>query len=365
MRQLIYAFDWLLFLAVLIISILSLVVNYFLVPNLFTQQLFYIILGLVFFFIFSRVDFRIWKKLGWLGFLGSIIFLLTPLIFGTVTRGAVRWIRMGSFTIQPSELVKPFLIAFFSSFFISDQKIKFKKILAGFLLMFLPVILIFIQPDLGSSLMMGISFLGILFAVGLPLKIFLGAGGLVLVFLPFVWKFLLKDYQKDRVLSFLDPHSDPLGRGYNLIQSTVAVGAGKFFGRGLGKGTQSGLQFLPERHTDFIFASFAENFGFFGVLIFLGVFTFLLWRILKIASQTNDRFGFLFACGVFCLIFTQGFINIGMNLGLLPVTGIPLPLLSYGGSSFLATMIMLGILENICYNMRSRLSSSPQWGNAV
>jgi len=365
MRQSIYAFDWLLFLAVLIISIFSLVVNYFLVPNLFLQQLFYLILGLGVFFIFSRLDFQIWEKLGWLGYLGSIIFLLTPLIFGTITRGAVRWIRIGSFTVQPSELVKPFLIAFFSSFFANEQKIKLKKALVGFLLMLFPAILIFIQPDLGSSLVVGISLLGILFAAGLPLKFFLGAGGAVLAFLPVAWKFFLKSYQKDRILSFLNPHSDPLGRGYNLIQSTVAVGAGKFFGRGLGKGTQSGLQFLPERHTDFMFASFAENFGFFGVLIFLGLFAFLLWRILKITSRTNNNFAFLFGCGAFCLIFAQGFINMGMNLGLLPVTGIPLPLLSYGGSSFLATMIVLGILENICYNMRSRLSSSSEWRNAV
>ena len=266
----------------------------------------------------------------------------------------MRWIRIGSFTVQPSELVKPFLIAFFSSFFAGEEKIGLKKVLGGFFLLLIPAILIFIQPDLGSSLVVAISILGVLFAAGLPLKIFLGIGGTILVFLPLAWKFLLKDYQRDRVLSFLNPHSDPLGRGYNLIQSTVAVGAGKFFGRGLGRGTQSGLQFLPERHTDFMFASFAENFGFLGVLIFLGVFVVLLWRILRIASQTNDNFGFLFACGVFCLIFTQGFINIGMNLGLLPVTGIPLPLLSYGGSSFLATMMMLGILENICYNNKTR-----------
>jgi len=352
MRRSIYTFDWLLFLAILIISIFSLVMNYFLVPNLFPQQTFYLILGLVVFFIFSRLDFQIWEKLGWLEFLGSIIFLLTPLIFGSVTRGAVRWIKLGSFTVQPSELTKPFLIAFFSSFFANNQKIKIKKAFIGFLLLLIPVMLIFIQPDLGSSLVMGVSILGILFAAGFSWRFFLGAGGMGLVFLPVAWRFLLKEYQKDRILSFLNPHLDPLGRGYNLIQSTVAVGAGKFFGRGLGRGTQSGLQFLPERHTDFMFASFAENFGFLGVLIFLGIFIILLWRILKIASLSKSNFAFLFGCGVFCVIFVQGFINIGMNLGLLPVTGIPLPLLSYGGSSFLSTMIMLGILENICYNKR-------------
>jgi len=355
MKQSVYAFDWFLFLPVLIIIIFSLTLNYFLVPSLFSQQLFYVILGLVVFFLFARADFRIWEKLGWLGFGGSIIFLLAPLFFGTVTRGAVRWVRVGSFTVQPSELVKPFLIAFFSSFFAEEERIKFKKAMKGVLLLLAPLFLIFIQPDLGSSVVVGISLLGILFAAGLSWKFFLGGGGLGIVFLPLIWKFLLKDYQRERIFGFLNPHTDPLGRGYNLIQSIAAVGAGKFLGRGLGRGTQSGLQFLPERHTDFMFASFAENFGFLGVLIFLGIFAFLLWRILKIASSTNNNFAFLFSCGVFCLIFAQGFINIGMNLGLLPVTGIPLPLLSYGGSSFLSTMIMLGILENICYNMRSRL----------
>jgi rod shape determining protein RodA len=350
MKQFFSAFDWLFFLAILIITSFSLILNYFLVRDLFPQQIFYIFLGLLTFFVFSRIDFRIWEKLGMFGFLGSIMFLLTLLVFGTITRGAVRWIRLGPFTLQPSELVKPFLIIFFASFFASSEKINLRRVMSGFLLLLIPLFLIFIQPDLGSSLVVGVSWLGILFAWGVSLKIIFGGMGIGIVLFPLIWKFFLREYQKHRILSFLDPQADSLGRGYNLIQSTVAVGAGKFFGRGLGGGTQSSLRFLPERHTDFIFASFAEDFGFLGVVILVLAFGVLLWRILRIAQGAKNPSARLFCFGVFSLLLSQGFINMGMSLGLLPVAGVTFPLLSYGGSSFLATMIMLGIVENICYN---------------
>jgi len=354
MKQFLSGFDWLLFFAILILTILGLVLNGFLVPKLFSQQLFYVFLGLIFFSLFSRIDFRIWEKLGVFGFLGSIAFLLTPLVFGIATRGALRWIKIGPFTLQPSEMAKPFLIIFFALFFSSRKILNFRTVFFAFLLLLVPLFLIFIQPDLGSSLVIVIAWVGILFAAGISLRIILGGIGIGLFSLPLVWKFFLKEYQKHRILSFLNPWADPLGKSYNLIQSTIAVGAGQFFGRGLGRGTQSHLRFLPERHTDFIFASLAEDLGFVGVSILILSFAILLWRILKIANQTTNSFAFLFSCGAFCLIFAQGFINIGMNLGLLPVTGVPLPLLSYGGSSFLATMIMLGIVENICYNNKTR-----------
>ncbi|MGB9706816.1 MAG: rod shape-determining protein RodA [Microgenomates group bacterium] len=350
MKQFFSSFDWILFLTFLGITIFSLILNYFLSPNSFFQQIFYVFLGLIFFFLFSRIDFRIWEKLGLLGFLGSIVFLLTPFVFGTITRGALRWIRIGPFTLQPSELVKPFLIIFFASFFSSRKTLNFRIVFFGLLFLLIPFLLIFFQPDLGSSLVVGVTWVGILFAAGVPFEIILGGVGVGAVFLPLAWMFFLKEYQRQRILSFLDPWTDPLGKGYNLIQSTVAVGAGQFFGRGLGRGTQSGLQFLPERHTDFIFASFAEDFGFLGVLVLLLLFGVLLWRILEIGRKAASSFAFLFCVGVFSLIFIQSFINIGMNLGLLPIAGVPLPLFSYGGSSFLATMMSLGIVENICYN---------------
>lgn len=350
MKRLFFGFDWGLFLGAVILATFGLLVNYFLIPENFFQQLFSVLVGIAAFFIFKMIDFRLWEKLKWELFGGSLAFLLTPFLFGTITRGAFRWLRVGPFTLQPSELVKPFLLIFFASFFANFPPENFKRIFWGFLLLLPPLFLIFFQPDLGSSLVIAAGWLGILIAAGIPISFIFFGGGAAMIFLPIFWRFLLHDYQRQRVLSFLNPSSDPLGRGYNLIQSTVAVGAGQFFGRGLGRGTQSHLHFLPERHTDFIFASFAEDFGFLGVCILLLAFFVLFWRILRIAQRAKNSFSFLFCLGGFCLIFFQTFINIGMNIGLLPITGIPLPLVSYGGSSFLATMIILGIIENICYN---------------
>jgi len=365
MKQFLVNFDWICFLAILALTIFSLVLNYFLVPEFFSQQIFYVFLGLVIFLIFSRIDFRIWERLGTLVYLGSIAFLLTPFAFGSITRGSLRWIKVGPFTLQPSELTKPFLIIFFASFFSSRKESSFRTAFLGFFLLLVPLFLVFFQPDLGSSLVIAISWLGILISTGVSLKLIIAGFFTLIVSFPLIWRFFLKEYQRQRVWGFLNARADALGKGYNLIQSIIAIGGGQFFGRGLGRGTQSYLRFLPERHTDFIFASFAEDFGFLGVVILILFLGILLWRVLHTAQKKGDYFASLFCFGVFSLIFSQSFINIGMNLGLLPVTGIPLPLLSYGGNSFLATMIMLGILENICYNMRSRLSSSSQWGNAA
>lgn len=347
MRRVIAGFDWVLFSAILILTILGLVINGFLVPKLFSQQLFYIFLGLVIFFLFSRIDYRIWEKLApWLYF-GSLLFLLTPFLFGALTRGVFRWIQIGNFSIQPSEIVKPFLIVFFAYFFSRQKKVGLKEASIGSLAGVLPFLLIFFQPDLGSSLVVLFSWLGILFASGVALSIIFGGFLIVFLSFPLIWKFLLKDYQRTRMFSFLKPLSDPLGAGYNVIQATIAVGTGQLIGRGLGRGTQSHLRFLPERHTDFIFASLAEDLGFLGVTLIILTFFVLLWRIIQTAGRSSDIFGRLICLGVFTLIFSQVFINMGMNLGLLPITGVTLPLVSYGGSSFVATMISLGIVENI------------------
>jgi len=206
--------------------------------------------------------------------------------------------------------------------------------------------LIFLQPDLGSSLVVFIFWLGIAFAAGIPKRLIAGLGLVAAALFPLSW-LILKQYQKERIFSFLNPFSDPLGSGYNMIQAMVAVGSGQWLGRGLGRGTQSHLMFLPERHSDFIFASLAEELGFLGGFLLIIVYAFLLWRLLKIASQAKEKYGVLICLGVFSMIFVQVLINIGMNLGLVPVTGITLPLISSGGSSLLATVISLGIVQNI------------------
>jgi rod shape determining protein RodA len=217
----------------------------------------------------------------------------------------------------------------------------------------LPALLVFLQPDLGSSLVLVFSWLGIVFASGVS-WVYLGfllvplAGSL-----PLVWHFL-KDYQRQRLLSFLSPSGDPLGAGYHLVQSMVAVGAGRFLGRGFGQGTQSHLRFLPEGQTDFIFASFAEEMGFLGSLILVFCFLLLLWRVLVVALEARNRFGYLVCLGAFSLLFFQTVVNMGMNLGLLPITGVTLPLVSYGGSSLLATFIFLGLVESVARFGRKR-----------
>lgn len=347
MRKKLPGFDWALFIAVFAVSVFGIIIVSNLTQGLLVQQLINFFLGLAFFFILSRIDYRIYERFAPFIYAACLLFLLAPLVFGTLTRGAYRWIQIGPFPIQPSEIVKPFLVIFFAYYFSSKERFSGKEVLIGCLLAIVPIFLIFIQPDLGSSVVVALSWIGIVTGSGISLTLLVAGGVSFSLLAPLAWKFLLLDYQKQRVFTFLNPLNDPLGAGYNLIQATVAVGSGKLFGRGFGRGTQSHLRFLPERHTDFVFASMAEELGFiFSGLLIIG-FVILLWRILVASQKTKDTFGGLICLGVFSLIFSQVFINISMNLGLLPITGITLPLVSYGGSSFVSTMIGLGIVESI------------------
>lgn len=341
-------FDWFVFLAILILTLFGLIISNLVTSDLLFQQGIYISLGLLIFFIFFKIDFRFWLKITPYLFLISIFLLITPFIFGFMSRGAVRWLKIGPFSLQPSEIVKPFLIIFFAWFF--SQGREFKRLLLGSILILIPFFLVFFQPDLGSAILFLIFWAGIIWIAGANFKFFLSGGGIFLLFLPLLWHFFLKEYQKERILSFIDPFSDPTGKGYNLIQAIIAIGSGKFFGRGIKGGTQSQLRFLPEAHTDFVFASWAETFGFLGIFLLLGCYFILFWRILKIMEEINDQVAINFLGGAFSLLFFQFLINIGMNLGLVPIVGITLPLVSYGGSSYLSTMILLGIIQNICYN---------------
>ena len=339
-------FDWLIFFLALIIACLGLVVLKSIAPSLLTQQIIWLVLGLFFFFIFSQIDYHRYPRFVWIFYFGSIFFLLLTFIFGRVIRGSVRWLEIGGLGLQPSEIVKPFLILFFAVFFASGEEMNLRKVLNGFLLLLPPFLMIFFQPDLGSSLVVLFFWLGIVLAKGMKGKWLVLSFSLFLLILPLFW-FFLKDYQRQRLFTFLNPQSDPLGSGFNVLQSMIAVGSGQFFGRGLGRGTQSHLSFLPERHTDFIFSSLAEELGFIGSFLLVGLFFLLLWRILNLARNSRDQLAFLIYIGVFTLLFSQIFVNLGMNLGLLPVTGITLPLVSYGGSSLLSTMMALGIVIGI------------------
>lgn len=309
------------------------------------QQFIYALFGILIYMFLSQFDYRSILSLIKPFYIAAVILLIIVQVVGVETRGVVRWIPLGILNIQPSEFAKPILILILANFW-SKVAPNWQSILKSLLWALPLIILIFRQPDLGSSLTIIAIWLGMLWAAQVSFKKFIL---LILIFtliIPIGWLSLV-DYQKQRLLSFLTPGSDPLGRGYNLIQSQIAVGSGQIFGRGLGQGTQSRLQFLPEFRTDFIFASIAEDMGFVGALIIIGVYLFMFIYCMKMAESSSDLFGFLIIFGVVSMLAFQTFVNIGMNVGLLPITGITLPLISYGGSSLLASLISLGFVASV------------------
>lgn len=336
---------------VFILLVISLTTLLSLDKTLFQSQFLFVFLGIIAFLVFSLIDYRILKNLALPIFLASIVLLLLLLFLGTEVRGAVRWFGFADLKFQISEILKPLLLASFASFLSSQEdKIRFSTFIKSLFLVSGVALLIFIQPDFGNTLIYLITPILMLFFWGIPFRWFAIVLTGLLVLSPFLWQ-ILREYQKQRLLSFLNPTSDPLGSSYNLIQAVITVGGGELLGRGLGHGTQSQLKFLPERHTDFIFATISENFGFIGAMLILGAFTFLLLKIYKIIRETDDPYAMLFSSGAFALILSQVFINIGGNIGILPITGITLPLVSYGGSSILSTFILLGILNSISSEM--------------
>lgn len=329
--------------SVLLISI-GILVIYSSSKELAIQQLIFTIVGILAFFLISQFELQSIKNLITPLYVFIILLLLVVLILDIETRGAVRWIPLGIFNIQPSEFAKPVLILFLAKFW-SKNLPSWLNILKSLFWSAPFVLLIFRQPDLGSSLTLIAIWFGMLFSAHVSIKKMVILTLIIIFIVPMSWLFL-HDYQKQRISGFFAPESDPLGKGYNLIQSTIAVGSGELLGRGLGRGTQSRLQFLPEFRTDFIFASIAEEMGFVGSLIILSIYLFLLIYCLKIA-QTADLFSFLVIIGVLSMMLFQVFVNIGMNIGILPITGITLPLISYGGSSLIATLLSLGMIASV------------------
>ena len=316
-------------------------------PALLVSQLVFLGIGLLAFWFFSHFDYLNHQYLLKHYAVGGLVLLLLPFLFGIATRGAVRWIPLGSFTLQPSEIIKPFLILILA-WFLSRSAPKLLELKTGLIylgLLAVPALLIFKQPDLGSALVVAAIWLVMLLMSKAPKTYLVILLLLAAVVSPLTWRFLA-DYQKQRLTSFIDPYADPKVSGYQLIQSVVAVGSGGFLGRGLGHGFQSQLNFLPERQTDFVFATIAEELGTLGAGTLLVLYALLLLRLLKIAKNTSDNFSFLIVIGVFALMTIQGMVNIGMNLGLMPITGVTLPLVSAGGSSLLTTLICLGLVYN-------------------
>jgi len=290
-------------------------------------------------------------------FIAGVFVLVLVLIIGTVGKGAQRWLDLGFFRFQPSEIMKlavPMMIAWVLAD--SNAAPSGKRLIVALALVILPVLLIAKQPDLGTSLLVASSGLFVIFMAGVPwMYIFSFAAAGVLFSIP-MWFYLMHGYQRQRVLTLLDPESDPLGSGYHIIQSKIAIGSGGLYGKGWLNGTQSHLEFLPERHTDFIFAVFAEEFGLVGNIILLSVYLFIIVRGLYIATQAQGTYSRLLGASIILTFLVYIFVNIGMVSGILPVVGVPLPLVSYGGTSMVTLMAGFGLLMSV-YTHRRMLAN--------
>lgn len=320
---------------------LSIIVLNSIAPSLFPLYFVYFFVAILFFWFFSQVGFDIVllfsKHLYWV----SIFLLLITLIIGQVTRGTIRWIPIGPITLQPAEIVRPLLLVFFAGY-LTKGEVTFNRFFKSLILLIIPTFLILVQPSLGVSILTVIGFFGVLMATDFNKKYILVGLGIATILMPVFWQ-VMAPYQKQRLLTFVNPSSDPLGAGYNSLQSVVAAGSGKIVGRGLGRGVQTQLSFLPEKQTDFVFAATAEELGFFGAGLML-LFTFvILFRLTRYMERAISPEGRAYISGFFLTYLAQVFIHVGMNMGILPVTGLPYPLVSAGGSSLLATMMGLGI----------------------
>ncbi|MFH0779922.1 MAG: rod shape-determining protein RodA [Parcubacteria group bacterium] len=349
-------FDWALAAAVFLLFCLGLAAIYSVslskaVPDFgnFRKQIVFGAVGfaaLVFFGVSNYSGLRVYSRLVQVT---TVILLVLVLFIGSIVHGTKGWFMIAGFGLQPVEFAKIALIIVLARFF-SNRFQHFqiaKHIIISLFITLSFVILVALQPDLGSAIvLMGIWLLLLAFT-GLPKRYFLFMLFIALVLAAIAWTGFLADYQQSRILTFLHPTSDPLGGGYNVTQSIIAIGSGHFFGRGLGSGSQSQLRFIPESQTDFIFAVIAEELGLFGVFLVLAFFAVILYRLFAIARRARDDFGLFLCLGIACVFFIHLFVNVGMNMGLMPVAGISLPFLSYGGSFLVSCLIMVGIAESV------------------
>ncbi len=352
--RLIRQFDWIMFLSMLALVALGMMMIYsatYQTPraHLWVRQLQWFCLAMVCYFIILRVDYRFFTDLALLWYLLSIGLLVAVLLFGKRISGAKSWFSFGYFNFEPSEVAKIAAIIMLAKYLGDEERttLVFKDFLMAGLIMGIPMVLIMLQPELGMVLSFIPILIFLLFLAGMRWKLILLAiiGGMAMM--PLSWSFL-KQYQKNRILTFIDPTLDPLGSGYQILQSKIAVGSGRIFGKGLlSKDRQAYLDFIPEKQTDFIFSCLAEAFGIIGVMIALALYFIIISRILRAARLARDRTGTYIVMGLFSVFFFHIVINIGMVVGLMPITGLPLPLMSYGGSSLFSTIVGLGIIMNI------------------
>jgi rod shape determining protein RodA len=361
-RRLAYHFDWLLVGLTLVITAGGIATIYsatvarehggFMTNPLVIRQAFYAGIGFIGMVVAVFFDYRRLERYAYLLYVLALVLLILVPIVGSVGGGARRWINLGVVSVQPSEMIKVALVVALARYFHrahATGDLRLRDTLVAHAMLAIPAVLILAQPDLGTVGIVAIVFFSLLFLAGLRVRSFVLLGALGGAAVPLLWGHL-KPYQQQRVLTFLSPEMDPLGAGYHVIQSKIAIGSGTFWGKGFLHGTQNKLNFLPEQHTDFIFSVFAEEWGYVGALVLLLLYAALVLRGLQVASRSKDRFGALLAFGIMAIVFWQVIINVGMTSGVLPVVGIPLPFFSYGGSSLTTMMVAMGLVNNV--NMR-------------
>lgn len=318
--------------------------------GLFRTQLVWFGIGLVATGVTFLFHYSFFSRAAYFIYFINLLLLVAVLVMGRSSLGAKRWISFGGFGIQPSEMMKLSMIICLAKYFENEKNptgYRFKDLILPTLLVGIPAGLIMLQPDLGTALIVLAVFGSMLLFMKVHPKTLLILGIVAAVSVPVAYKYGLKPYQRQRIISFVDPQADPKGSGYNSIQAMIAVGSGKLVGKGYKKGTQGHLNFLPEHHTDFIFCVFSEEHGFVGSMLLLGLYMVFLLTGFSIAYQSNDQFGLLLAVGITAMFFWQILVNMGMVMGILPIVGVPLPFLSYGGSSLLTSMLGVAILLNI------------------
>jgi rod shape determining protein RodA len=345
---------WLL-LGIFCLMSLSLITLYSVSPGWVVPQLIRLVIAIGVMIVMAQIPPEVYQRWTPAIFIICLLLLVSVLVFGHTGKGAQRWLDLGFTKFQPSEIMKlvmPFAIAYFISQY--TLPIRLNKVFVAILIVIVPTLLIAKQPDLGTSILVASSGLFALFLSGIS-WLYIGiALTAILAFVPILWFYLMHDYQRSRVITLFNPEADPLGAGYHIIQSKIAIGSGGLWGKGWQQGTQSQLEFLPERHTDFIFSVFSEEFGFVGVLLLLTIYLFIIGRGLWIANRAQDAFTKLVAGSITLTFFVYIFVNIGMVSGLLPVVGVPLPLISYGGTSIVTLLAGFGVLMS--FNTHKRFN---------
>ena len=326
------------------------------------RQIIYVFAFFSIMILIAIIDIRFWFKTCYLGYFIGLVLLAIVDIKGHNSMGATRWVKFAGLTIQPSEMTKLFTVMALAKYFytIDAENIgKTRYVAVSLLIIFTPALLILNQPDLGTAMIVVLAGASVLFVAGVKAWKFIVGGILALIAIPFLWLFVLYDYQKNRILTFLNPDADPTGAGYNIIQSKIAIGSGGFFGKGYLNGTQGQLDFLPERQTDFIFTMLSEEMGFIGSITIIALFLWIIHLGTQISIKSKNQFGKLLAAGIVNIFFLQMFINMGMVMGILPVVGTPLPLISYGGTMTATILVAFGLLLNVDlhHNTESRLNA--------